>query len=201
MIRTPHRLRVTRRVNLTPGLAFAVVDGDWGWFSGEVVPSVEPPEAITSESPREQEPYLVRWAAGHIGPGARAPVRPAERVSTATRTYEALGLPRELRSGRRCIGWELAALPLKTLYPFTVTLQEQGGEEVATDVLMAIWDDNTDRSDQGQYSTFEAEAPVDRTDLLVKNRQIIWNEIPFRIVDPYVHFTEPRIRMRLRGPR
>ena len=92
-------------------------------------------------------------------------------------------------------------MPIDVLYPYLPSLQEQGGEDLG-EIPMAIWEDDTTREDRGQYYTMLGEAPIDYAgDLLVKNRQVVFNNTPFRIVDPFTVFSVPRVRVTLRGPR
>lgn len=183
-----------------------VTEAPEAWFPGEIVPPDEGAEAFSEGPPRDRPSHLARWTASTVGPGAKAPARPSERVEVATNTgrltYELLGLPRQLRSGRRVIGVEATVMPVATLYPLTAALQEQGGEEVIPSVPVAVWDQGTDRNDRGQYFTYTAEAPAEfAADFMVKNRQLFMDGLGFRIIDPVVPFQVPRVLMTLRGPR
>jgi len=129
-VRTPHRIRTTRRVSLAPGSLVSVVEEVEEWFSGEIIPPDESTAALEAGSPRDRTPYLLRWPGGTIGAGTRAPARPSERVESGSRAYELLGFPRQMRQGRRDVGVEASVMPIDLLYPYLVSLQEMGGEPV-----------------------------------------------------------------------
>jgi hypothetical protein len=93
-------------------------------------------------------------------------------------------------------------MPLGVLYPQSADLQDQGGVLVLKGMHISLWEDATSRSGEGMYLTYSAEAPIEYAgELLVKNRQLVINDIQFRIVDPFVFYEVPRVRMTLRGPR
>lgn len=201
-IRTPHRLRTIRRVNLLPGVSVEVTDEVGAWFSGEIVPPDQASTILATGPTRDRDPHLARWPDSTVGPGVLAPMRGADRIESGSLTYELLGVPRQLHTGRRSVGVEVAVMPLGELYPQSAILQNQGGTLVLEEVPVALFEDAVSRSDQGMYFTYAAEAPIEFADeLLVKNRQLVISNIQFRIVDPFVFFETPRIRMNLRGPR
>lgn len=201
-IRTPDRIRTIRRIAITPGVQVVATDEVSAWFSGEIVPPDKDSESLDPGPTRSREPHLARWADSTIGPGVLAPDQGSERVESGSLTYELLGTPRKLYNGRRPVGVEVAVMPLGDLYPESAELQDQGGTRVLEHIPMALWEDATSRSGEGMYYTYTAECPIEYSEaLLVKNCQLVINNIQFRIVDPFIFFEVPRVRMTLRGPR
>lgn len=187
---------------MAPGVRVVATDVIGGWFSGEIVPPRDQTVPLDPAPARDRESHVARWLTSTIGPGDDAPTRGAERIESGSLTYELLGVPRELYTGRRTIGVEVAVMPLGVLYPQSADLQDQGGESVLKGTHISLWEDATSRSGEGMYLTYSAEAPIEYAEeLLVKNRQLVINDIQFRIVDPFIFYEVPRIRMTLRGPR
>lgn len=189
-----------RRVQSAPGASFTVADSPEGWFRGQLVPPDDDLGAADDASPRTRPPYTVRWLGGTIGAGARAPARPSERVESGSLTVELLSLPRRVQAAGRALGVEVTAQDVQVLYPFHGALQEQGGQAVLPDVPLATWSPDEARTDRGQYLLYQAESPAEfAAALTVKNRQIVLNGTPFRIVDPVLIIQAPRVRYVLRG--
>lgn len=194
----PEKARVVRRVSISPA-AFTVLDAQEPWFSSYLAPPRRgEDESAKDESPRlRPHPYLM-FAPPPLGPTQNAPLNPGERIETRGATYECLGRPRELRSGRRVVGMQVSVMPVTTLYPWEVQLQENGGAVVIASLKVAMWGTSEIVTSQGGYEDLEAEASVEYHAALKPNRLIILGGVRHHITRAFVSPDAPRVRMILR---
>lgn len=213
MIITPTRIHLYRTVTRGSYGDFSITEvtefgdpEDWKTFRGELVPPELDSVIAEEDSPREQDPWILRWPTNTLAP-VNPPAHPGDRVEIEGELYELLNLPRKLRSGRRTVGVEVAVMPVSTLYPTQGVLQDQGGQ-LWGDIFFAMWSPGETHTGAGDYRTWQAEAPPEFARVLGdKNRQILVPDMEpdletvYRVVDPMVILASPRVRFTMRGAR
>lgn len=150
----------------------------------------------TESSPREGSYSKVQLPAGTIAP-LHPPANPGDRVVVQGETYELIGRPRQLMSGRRILGAEVAVMSVNDLYPFQALLVE-GQDMVRADIILAMWTTGANTTDRGAYALYEAEAPLDFAEDLKVNRSLTISGQRFNIAQAIQPLTSPQVKMVLR---
>lgn len=172
--------------------------------AGSFMVSVMPPLRSRSEdsSPRDGDPYIMRWQSGPLGPivvpqaGFRCSLsRPSGRGYENV-IHEVLSDPREFRVGPSTQGIMAETLPVGDLYPYTGVLKEQDGE-VVDPIIFALWSVREDHADTGTYERFNGEAPVEFAEALGDNR---WIDLGgrYRITSSITDLEGPRVKFEAR---
>ena len=196
----PNQARVVRRLQATP-VAVTVDDSPEPWFPANLsfplaadTPATNPGDT----SPRDNPPTMLQYAAGILGPQMNAPTRPGERVEVEGDLYELLGSPRNLRTGRRLVGHEIAVQTVETLYPYTASLQEGNGDVLAPFIPLALWAVAEEVRERSGWETLEAEAPVEFASELKPNRRLAIAGVQHHISRSFIPPDGSRARMSLR---
>lgn len=185
-----------RRLGTSP-VAPTVTDFLGEFFSSYLAPPTDAEVVPADDSPREASPYLLRYSPA-VTLTTLLPQRVGDRVETNDATWELLGHPRQLRHGRRVVGVEVAVNNVETLYPYTASLQENGGQVVRADVRFAMWGMTEGTTSRGGYEDVDAEADVSHRSDLLPNRLLVIDGSRFHIVRSWVPPTGPRVRLVLR---
>lgn len=165
--------------------------------------SLDPPRISrpTDGSPRDRQPYVMRWRAGLLGPGSGHPeagwrvslTRPLSTRPYETDVYELLSDPQEARTGAMAMGVQADVAPVNSLYPYEAELQEQDGTAVQ-DIRVALWSEREDHQNTGTYESFSGEAPVEFANMLGTNRRLDIGGKRYRITSSIVDFEGPRVK-------
>lgn len=194
----PHRGQVIRRVSAELG-NITVVDLPLGEFRCNLVSPDKDTSPELDESPRELSPYKLQFGPDPLTSVVDAPQHAGERVVVGAVTYELLGHPRQIKSGRRSIGQEVALLPIDVLYPLRGSIQERASDPPGVEVDLAMWLPSEEVRERGSYETYEAEAPIHHKDVLGPNKFLLSaTGQRFHISRCYVTYSGPRVRMTLR---
>lgn len=175
-------------------------------LAGSFMVSLSPPERSRSEdsSPRDGDPYILRWRAGALGPivipqaGFRCVLeREVFGRSYENTTHEIVTAPREFRMGPQTHGIMAESLPVGELYPYTGMLKEQDGTAV-NPIIFALWSLREDHADTGTYERFSGEAPVEFAGALGDNRWIDLGGKRYRLTSSITDFEGPRVKFEAR---
>jgi hypothetical protein len=187
-----------RRIVSTPA-SFTAVDALEGWFPANLAPPEDPPPLVDlDQSPRDLPPTRLQYAGSTLHPGDAAPRRVGERVEILDVTYELLGRPRQISTGRRVVGYEVAVTSVAELYPHVAILQENNGDEVLPEISLAVWSLSENIVGRSGYEDLESEAPIDYADVLRPNRVLSISGTRHHITRAYVPPGQPRVRMSIR---
>lgn len=149
-------------------------------------------------SPRERDPYILRWRGGILGPssikaGYRIQVSNPLAPSYTNGIMELLADPREIRAGNSIVGVEVPALLVTELYPYEGTLKEQDATEVGP-VGVALWSNREDHENTGTYESFSGEAPIEFHLELGNNRRLDLGGERYRLTSSITDFEGPRVK-------
>ncbi len=193
--------KVTRSVIVATDRTFAVVDSDGAEFMVNV--SRPSQHSGSDGSPRELDPFLIRWSGGVMGLSSQGPkagyrlyltnpLHPGDYM-THDVTYELLADPQEIRFGNNPWGAEVPAHLVPILYPYQATLKEQDGTEVSP-VEVALWSNREDHQNTGTYESFSGEAPIEFHSELGDNRRLDIGGDRYRITSSIVDVEGPRVK-------
>lgn len=191
---------VTRILTLEDG-TFTIDDGVYGSHMVSLMP---PTRRLANDgSPRDGDPYTIRWRGGSLGPlvppfaGWRLTLsRPVGRTYENL-SYELLTDPSEVRVGPFTDGMQAPALPVSDLYPYEGELKSQGGTTIQV-INVALWSVREDHQDTGTYENFNGEAPVEFATMLGDNKRIDIGGQRYRITSSIVDFKGPRVKFEAR---
>ena len=191
---------VTRTLTLEDR-QFSVTDEAAGSFMVMLMP---PRRSRSSDSsPRDGDPYIMRWRNGLLGPivtpqaGFRCSLNRVHGRAYENETYEFLSDPREFRVGPVTHGIEAEVAPVGELYPYAGTLREQNGTSVSL-VSVALWSDREDHADTGTYERFSGESPVEFAEAFGNNRWIDIGDKRYRVTSSITDFEGPRVKFEAR---
>lgn len=194
----PEQARVVRRIVSTPA-SFTAVDAPEAWFPANLAPSEDtPPLVDLDQSPRDSPPMRLQYGSSTLHPGDAAPRLTGERVELLNVTYELLGRPRQITTGRRVVGHEAAVISVAELYPHVAVLQENNGNVVLAEISLAVWALSENIIGRSGYEDLESEAPIEFADALRPNRVLSISGTRHHITRAYVPPGQPRVRMSLR---
>ncbi len=193
----PQRARVVRRLTPSP-ISPSVSAVQEEWFASYLMPPQVVDAVAGDESPRGKNIFFLRYAPPIVGPSTNAPRLTGERVESEGETWELLGKPRQLRTGRRVVGLEVAVQTLNDLYPWTAELQNNDGSVLAASVPLALWGTTEEVTNRGGYEDLEGEAPVEFASLFRPNRFIIHSGVKLHITRAWIPPDAPRARITVR---
>ena len=191
--------QVTRQVVVAPDRTFAVVDSNGVTF---MVGMSTPSRYSSSDaSPRELDPFILRWRSGLLGLGNQPragwrfhltnPINPSDHTHDVT--FELLSDPQEIKFGNSPWGTEVPAQVVTTLYPYEATLKEQDGTAVSP-VGVALWSNREDHENTGTYESFSGEAPIEFHSELGDNRRLDIGGERYRLTSSIVDVEGPRVK-------
>lgn len=171
------------------------------WFPCYLAPPVSTPVVATDESRRDLPPCLLKFPTAPYAVADIVPLRPGElvQVESTSSTYETVGAPRELRSGRRVVGNEVAVISLDDLYPFSGDLLDQSGASLSTSQIPLSARATTDvPSSRGVYEDLQLEAPAYTFPLLQPNRALDIDGVRHQITRVTLPPNVPVVRLTVR---
>lgn len=194
----PEQARIVRRISgsIDSISADEVLED---WFPANLAPPEDASPLVTPDaSPRDTSPWRLQFGASTLYPGSAAPRQAGERVQLLSTTYELLGRPRQISTGRRVLGHEVGVLSVQDLYPYVATLQQHDLSEIVAEMPLAVWQLTENISQRSGYEEFEAEAPIEYVKDLSPNKILsVWGS-RHHITRAYVPPSGPRVRMTLR---
>lgn len=189
------RANTIRRVTIDAADAVALVDGEEPVFYADI--TLPRSGKTGDQDPRSTPPTTLRWRTGPLGP-AGGPLSVGSRVRTIDNVYEVLTGPTDVYATNRVIAQEVEVLPVSSLYPEEATITDQAGDVLAVEAICAVWSPNEDHTERGDYEDFNAAAPLDHRNLLVRNNQLRMGGDIFRILTSTVEAGNARVSFSVR---